>query len=192
MRETNVAEIIDQLWTHPENAEWTPKVETIPLAQIKEWMKSSDIEVLGLVSSTIREGRFKVEPEMDLNDYVQFFKLYYGRCLRENPDGDWSDSRCSAGWDLVNLLSGMWRQDGVPRSVMEGWKKWLADLYVEGPKELRLCIVQATLEHLLEQKEFRKFFADWKTDPVLKVAYEEALLWHQGGGTTPLGKPPLI
>ena len=73
---------------------------------------------------------------------------------------------------------------------MDGWKNWLADLYKGSPEEIRTCIVQATLEHLLEQKHFREFFADWKNDPVLRRAYEEALLWHQGVGKTWLGSPP--
>jgi hypothetical protein len=187
-----VDEILDELWIHPPDAEWTPKVKTISRAQVREWMKSNDMEVLGLVCSTITERRFSIEPDLDLDDYVGFYQRYYGRCLRESPDGDWSDSRWSAGWDLVNVLSSMARHNSVPASVMDGWKKWLADLYHNGSEEIRTCIVQATLEHLLEQKHFRKFFADWRNDPVLKVAYEEALLWHEGGGSTPLGRPPLI
>jgi len=192
MREPTVAEILNELWIHPDNAEWTPKVGMIALSKVKEWMKSSDMEVLGLVYCTISEERFQIEPEMTVDEYVDFLKLYFSRCFSESPDGNWSDSRWSAGWDLVNVISSMWRDGGVPRSVMDGWKNWLADLYRDGSQEVRVCIIQATLEHLLEQKHFREFFEDWRKDPVLKVAYEEALLWHQGGGKTPLGEPPFI
>jgi len=192
MPQVTVDEILDLLWIHPDNAEWTPKTGSISLEHIKLWMGSSDIEVLGLANVTIFERRFVIEPELALEDYVAFSKHYYGRCFRESPDGDWSDSRWTAGDDLVNLLSSLWRDDSVPRSVLDGWRKWLADLYKESPQEIRMCIVQATLEHLLEQKHFRKFFSDWKNDPVLKAAYDEALLWYAGGGRTPLGKRPLI
>ena len=190
MPHTTVDEIIDLLWIHPEHSEWRPKVKTIPLALIKEWMKSSDIEVLGLVESIIFERRFRIEPDLSLDDYMPFFRIYYGRCFRENPDGDWSDSRWTAGWDLANVLSSLWHSKSVPREILDEWKKWLEDLYKEGSQEIRTCIVQATLEHLLEQKAFRKFFSDWKDDAVLKQAYEKALEWHEGGGRTPLGKPP--
>jgi len=185
-----LAGILNLLWDQPANAEWKPKVSAVALAQIKDWMTSPDIEVLGLVCSTINERRFRIEPELSLEEYVDFYKLYYGRCMRENPDGKWSDSRWSAGATLVNLIASMWRHDGVPRSVLEGWKHWLAEQYRNGSEDIRTCIVQATLEHLLEQEHFREFFADWKKDPVLKHAYDEASLWHQGGGDTPLGKPP--
>jgi hypothetical protein len=60
---------------------------------------------------------------------------------------------------------------------MDGWKKRLADLDQEGSPEIRTCVVQATLEHLLEQRHFRKYFSDWKKDPILRMAYEEAFLW---------------
>jgi hypothetical protein len=65
----------------------------------------------------------------------------------------------------------------------------MAKLYREGDARLRRCLVDATLEHLFEQGKFRKFFADWKADPVLGVAHAEALEWVKGGGKTPLGKP---
>lgn len=181
MGQPTVNDILNELWVHPDNAEWTPKIGKIALSRIKDWMNSNDIEVLGFVCSTIDGRRFQIEPELSLQEYVDFYQLYYGRCLRESP-----------GWDLVNVIASLWRQSGVPRSVLEGWKKWLAEQYRDGSEEVRKCIIQATLEHLLEQKHFRKSFEDWKKDPVLRHAYEEALLWHEGGGETPLGRPPLI
>jgi len=124
-------------------------------------------------------------------DYVM---EYFGRCLRENPDGEWSDSRYSAGGTLVNIFAGLWRDSSVPREALQELKAWLGGLYKEGSEEVRTCIVQATLEHLFEQKEIRDLFSDWMNDPVLAIAHSEASEWYQGGGSTPLGKglsPPL-
>src|SRR6266849_6498532 len=121
MSQATLNEIIDLLWIHPEHAEWRPKVDTIPLDLIKEWIKSSDMEVLGLIQSIILERRFRIEPDLSLDDYMPFFRLYYGRCFRESPDGEWSDSRWTAGWDLVNLMRSLRRDDSVPRSVLDGW-----------------------------------------------------------------------
>jgi hypothetical protein len=75
---------------------------------------------------------------------------------------------------------------------MEDWKHWLADIYKRGSNDVRKCIIQATLEHLLEQGAFRRFFDDWIRDPVLRKAYEEALEWYEGGGRTRLGKTPEV
>lgn len=190
--EASLAQIIDMLWNHPENAEWTPKVEVIPGDAFRQWMASEDIEVLGFVYSMLGDHRLSVEPELTLGEYLKFVRHYYERCFEENPDGEWSDSRYSAGWDLVNVLAFQWNSPDVPKSVMVGWEVWLAELYKRGSKEIRTCIVHATLEHLLEQGAFRKFFADWAKDPILRNAYEEALLWYAGGGRTPLGKSPAV
>jgi len=72
--------------------------------------------------------------------------------------------------------------------VLEDLKNWLGELYKNGDETIRKCIVQASLEHLFEQKPIRKFFSAWRNDAVLRVAYEEACLWPDGGGRTPLGK----
>jgi hypothetical protein len=183
-------EIIDMLWVHSENAEWKLKTGTIPGADFRQWMASDDMEVLGYTYHLLGDHRFHVEPELSLDEYLEFVRRYYKRCFLESPDGEWSDSRYSAGWDLASVLAFQWSNPDVPKSVMEDWKQWLANIYKRGSDDVRRCIVTATLEHLLEQGSFRGFFADWLKDPVLRKAYEEALAWYEGGGRTPLGKSP--
>lgn len=185
----SLQEIISRLWTTPEYAEWTPKTDVIALSDVQRWVASSDIEILGLTYSLLSDRRFRIEPPIPLSEYIRFIKHYYSRCLRENPDGEWSDSRHSALSDLVNVFASLWRDSSVPRPVLDDLKMWLAQLYKEGDADIRICIVQATLEHLLEQEPMREFFADWKNDEMLAVAYEEASEWYKGGGSSPLGKP---
>jgi hypothetical protein len=185
-------EIISRLWTTPEHAEWTPKTDTVALREIQRWMASEDIEILGFTQSLIHKRRFHIEPPISLPDYIAFTKRYFERCLKEDPDGEWSDSRYSAGTDLVNIFAGLWRDSSVPRTVLADLKNWLGQLYKEADSEIRICIVNATLEHLFEQKDIRKFFSDWQGDDLLAVAHREASEWYKGGGTSPLGKPPLI
>jgi hypothetical protein len=191
-KQAKLDDIIDMLWNHSENAEWTPKIEVIPGALFRQWMSSEDIEVLGFVYSNLGDRRFRIEPQLSLDEYLGFVRHYYERCFVENPDGEWSDSRYSAGWDLVNVLAFQWENSDLPESTMAEWKSWLAEIYKRGSEEVRTCIVNATLEHLLEKGAFRKFFADWVQDPVLRKPYEEALLWYEGGGRRPLGKSPSI
>lgn len=80
----------------------------------------------------------------------------------------------------------------MPRPLLEDLKSWLGRLYKEGKPEIRTCIVHATLEHLFEQKQIRKFFSNWQNDVVLAEAYRESSEWYKGGGKTPLGEPPLV
>jgi hypothetical protein len=186
----SLQDIINQLWTTPANAEWIPKTDVVSLTDIQRWMASSDIEILGFTHGLLHDRRLRVEPPISLEQYIGFTKHYYERCLKENPEGDWSDSRYIAGADLVNIFASLWRDPSVPRSVLEDLKAWLGHLYKEGDSELRTCIVQATLEHLFEQEPIRELFSDWQTDDVLAVAHQEASEWYKGGGSTPLGKPP--
>lgn len=189
MSET-LEEIIAKLWITPEHAERIPKTDTVALSDLQRWMGSSDIEILGFTSSLVSDRRFRIEPPISLSEYIEFTKRYCERCLRENPDGKWSDSSYSAGGYLVNIFAGLWRDSSVPRSVLTDLKNWLAQLYKRGDSELRICIVNATLEHLFEQKDIREFFSDWQKDEVLAIAHKEASEWYESGGTSPLGKPP--
>ena len=188
----SLQEIISRLWTTPDHAEWIPKTDVVALSDVQRWMASSDIEILGFTHALLSDHRFRIEPPISLSEYVEFSKRYYERCLKENPDGDWSDSRYSAGADVVNIFASMWRDSSVPRPILEDLKMWLARLYRAGDSEIRTCVVQATLEHLFEQKQIREFFADWLNDAVLAVAHAEASEWYKGGGSSPLGKPPLV
>lgn len=182
-------EIISKLWTTPERAEWTPKTDVVAFSDVQRWIASSDIEILGFTSALLSNRCFRVEPPITLEDYIQFAKHYYERCLRENPDGEWSDSRFSAGTDLVNIFANLWRDSSVPRPVLVDLKSWLGRLYKEGDPDLRIGMVQATLEHLFEQEQIREFFSDWRDDEVLATAHDEASEWYKGGGHSPLGKP---
>jgi hypothetical protein len=181
--------IINKLWTTPEHAEWTPKTDVVAFSDVQRWMASTDIEILGFTDALLSDRRFRIEPPIALDDYIKFMKHYYERCLRENPDGEWSDSRHSASADLVNRFANLSRDSSVPRPVLDDLKLWLGRLYKDGSSDIRTCIVQATLEHLFEQKQMREFFSDWQDDQVLAAAYEEASEWYKGGGHSPLAKP---
>jgi hypothetical protein len=184
--------IINRLWIAPDNAEWTPKTDTVPLSDVRQWFKSEDIEVLGFASGLVHDARFRIEPPLTPHEYKTFVMHYYGRCLKEDPKGEWADSRYSAGSTLVNIFASFWRDSSVPREILKELKTWLGRLYAEGDESIRTCIVNATLEHLFEQKDIREFFSDWKKDPVLTIAHKEACEWYLGVGKNPLGRRPSV
>jgi len=165
--------VIERLWVAPENAEWTPKTDVLPLSDVKRWMESDDIEVLGFTDAMIHDGRFRIEPPLEVEDYVRWVKHYFGRCFRENPDGEWSDSSYSAGWDLVGVFIKLWDDGSVPRELLLELKVWIAEQYKNADDRLRICIVNAALEHLFERKPIRKYFLDWGNDPILVLAQPE-------------------
>jgi hypothetical protein len=179
MNET-LQEIINKLWVAPDNAEWTPKTDAVRLDDVRRWSKSDDIEVLGFTSALVHDARFRIEPPLMPNEYKGFVTHYYERCLKEDPKGEWADSRYSAGTTLVNIFGSLWRDSAVPRDIVRELKDWLGRLYAEGDQSLRTCIVTATLEHLFEQKDIREFFSDWKKEPVWAVAHQEDSEWYLG------------
>lgn len=183
---TSLSEAIEFFWVAPTDAEWQPKRDVIPLDHLRQWAKSSDLELLGFVIAMANDSRFTVRPTLSVDEYLVFAKHYYGRCIRENPDGEWSDSRYSAGGDVVRLFVSLWDRDSVPRALLRDLKDWLAALYKEGDETVRTCLVHATVEHLFERRPIMKFFSDWREDPLLLGAYEEAALWPKHGGKTPL------
>jgi hypothetical protein len=188
MSET-LQDIIDRLWMAPDDAEWSPKTDVVSLTDIRRWFSSTDVEIQGFAHDLIDGGRFRIEPSISVNEYKDFVMEYYERCILENPDGEWSDSRYSAGSTLVNIFAALWRDSSVSREILQELKAWLGRLYKANGAEIRTCLVTATLEHLFEQKDIRDFFSDWKNDPALAIAHKEASEWYLGGGNTPLGKP---
>ena len=75
--------LITKYWDAPEDAEWTPKTEVLPLDELWAWMKSKDIEILGFAYSMIGNGRLRIEPPMAPEEYVGFFQrvAYEDACL---------------------------------------------------------------------------------------------------------------
>jgi hypothetical protein len=186
---TTLEQIIGFLWiTDPGSQGWQPRTSSIPLNELREWIKSEDIEVLGHLYLVLNDSRFHIDPPLSRDEYQKFATHYYERCLLENPEGEWSDNRYSAGWDIVRWFVQLWDDAQVTRSTLIETKEWLGKLYKEGDEALRKCIVTATVEHLFERKEIREFFTDWENDPVLKPAYEEGILWVTRGGASPLSE----
>jgi hypothetical protein len=161
----------------------------VSLGDIENWIASDDIEIMGFTHGLLSDDRFRIDPPISLSAYIKFTKHYFGRCIRENHEGQWSESRYTAGATFVNLFGSLWRDQTVPREVLSELKTWLEQLYREGDPAIRTCIVHAALEHLFEQEEIRNFFSDWEQDKVFAAAAREAAEWYQGGGSSPLGKP---
>ena len=163
---------------------------TDPVARedVRRWAISDDMETLGALVSLLDspEFRTRVQPPLSFDEHQALFLRYTERCFLENSAGDWADSRYSAGWALVGWFIALWRKEAVPRKKLLEIKRMLARLYKSGNSEVRVCIVNATLEHLFEDRGVAKYFKDWKEDPVLAQAYADAMLWSDNGGTSPL------
>jgi hypothetical protein len=182
MHMADLTKVIVDEFGLPEN----PKQSAISRNTVLDWMQSDDLEALGALYSFVMKANYasRIQPALALTDYWQFISQYFARCLRENPDGDWVHSRYQAGWDLATWFALLWRDQASSREVLLDIKEWLGNIYRDAEDPIKRCIVDATLEHLFENKEIARFFSDWEKVPGLSTAYSEAREWITKGGSS--------
>jgi hypothetical protein len=153
--------------------------------RVLEWMRTDDIECMGAVYCLITDHFDRIQPTLLFDEYFPFVLTYCQRCLVENPQGEWTETRYGAGHNIIGWFAWCWRDPSQRTTTVVDLKEWLAALYVAGDSEVRTCLVQATLEHLFENADVAEYFADWKEHPVLSTAYGKAMEWVDGGGRSP-------
>jgi hypothetical protein len=148
---------------------------------ILRWAKSEDVDAQGALYYLLFDGALgaQIAPSLTLEDVLDFALPYLERCLRKDPQSDWTTPRWSAGWDVTNWIKSLW-EEASSRPWVDRFPDWLALIYKTGDDDLRTCIVQAILEHLFEVEGIAEKFASWHDDPGLRPAYEEAKLWKEG------------
>lgn len=165
---------------------------TTPVAKdsVIGWARSTNIEVLGLLYRYLSTAQYlhRIVPSVTREEVVSMAINYLGRCVIEDPQGTHTHNRYEAGWEIVSLFRGLWKWNESRPQECERMKQWLAGIVKAGDREVQSCIVNATLEHLFEEKEIANFFKDWNEDPALGRAYADAMLWPEQGGSSPIGK----
>lgn len=143
---------------------------------VKHWMETQDIEAMGALMSLLSNEKHsqRIDPPIMFEEYFPFATLYYERSIRENPDGEWSDSRTTAGFDFAKWFIQLW--EGVPtyETEIKQLKTLLKKLYEDGDAEFRSDFVTSILEHLFQEPDIVDYFADWQNEPLLSPAYAEA------------------
>lgn len=151
----------------------------IPWAEILAGMRADDTEVAGAVYDivTTDEVRKKIDPPLTDYELRQFIVGYLERCILTDPKGEWTLTRYGAAWEAQRYMLELWDREGGICDSLISWKKWMEKLYRVGDEGIKRAIVDGIMEHLFEEKGLRDLFADWKPDPQLKTAYDEAKLW---------------
>ena len=174
----NVSEIVDKL-----GSEGGREGNIIPVERLREWMHRPEIEVQAAIYDlvTSSERVKKVVPDLTFEDYLAFMPAFFSRCIIENPNTELTLSRWEAAMEFMAWFGNLWDNPSVHKSVLSEAKDQLRKLYLEGDSDVRLALIQGTLEHLFENASVRKFFADWLSEPELQKAYEEAAEWSKSG-----------
>ena len=75
-------------------------------------MSESDIEVLGAVQDIITEQSTLdlISPPLEIAETDRFLAVYFERCIRENPQGEWGLSRYMAAHQLNRWFLDLWNE----------------------------------------------------------------------------------
>ncbi|HXN24687.1 MAG TPA: hypothetical protein VOA41_18290 [Candidatus Dormibacteraeota bacterium] len=174
-------EIIKELKTPPEER------KSVPENQVRGWMASEDTDTMGATYVFLSKPQHvnRVSSPLSFDPVFDFMLRYYEFCLKTDPESKWANSSYSAGSDLVGWFVSMW-DEKRDKKYFEAIKSRLAQLYIDGSPELKECIEHGVIEHLFERKAIRQFFSDWRDNPDLRPAFDEGMLWVEGGGASPL------
>jgi len=152
--------------------------QTSPLERdtVRGWMRTDDVEAMGALMSLLADERHskRIQPSLALEDCYSFIARYYERILSENPDGEWSDSRTTAGWDFARWFFDLWDDESVSREALSDLKAMLERVCKDGGPATCRALVTAVMEHLFERPEIRRYFSQWANDPALSSAFAEA------------------
>jgi hypothetical protein len=154
--------------------------KTTPIARdtVKRWMETEDIEAMGALMNLLADKKHfqRIDPPLAFQEYFPFAMHYYERSIRENPDGEWSDSRTTAGWDFAKWFIHLWENRSTYDTEIRKLKSLLRRLYEGGSQEFRSALVTSILEHLFQKPDIADYFADWQNEPLLNPVYAEAKL----------------
>lgn len=153
--------------------------QRIQLLDIVRWMQSKDIETLGGIFVLLGQHQELLETMPPMDMLLNFYLNYFRRCIVENPTGDYdyADSRYTAAHSLVGWYRELRKDSSVPRDILVKVRNMIQEVYKGGDEGVRTCIVTGVLEHLFEDPEIESDFFEWKQDPLLKRACDEALEW---------------
>ena len=145
--------------------------ETIHLDDLRAWSRTDDLETLGAVAEILTSERpnARLHPQMPEAERREFLMRYLGRCIREDPEGEWASPRFEAAGLAQDLLMRS-RKSADPEAFAQ-IKEWLADLYLTGDAEVRHAVAVTVLERPFGQDRIRKRFDGWLEHPVLRTAY---------------------
>jgi hypothetical protein len=153
--------------------------ERISRKQVRKWIQQADgVEVDALLYELTNRGWDRIEPRLEVLETCALIQRYLFRCIREDPSDDSVLSRYEAAQQLetwFDQLAGMDDTHDVLLNIIEG----VTELFLQSDDEIRRAIETGFLEHVLEQRRFRHYFAHWADDERLQDAWQHAVAWGE-------------
>ncbi|MET0499402.1 MAG: hypothetical protein ABW106_14165 [Steroidobacteraceae bacterium] len=174
---TNQLSEVVSLFGTPEHSNAVPVFRE----KVRKWIKEAqDIEAQGALCSYIlnRDHSSRVTPPLEFSDFHPFVSNYFLRCISEDPQGQWSDTRYGAGMALANWFKALKNDQTVPRRALLEIKESIQDLWDREDQSIRDGILNGTLEHIFEDRDARQLFDDWRQHPNYAGLYKAACEWQ--------------
>lgn len=117
---------------------------------LDEWFNDGDIESQGALYVFLTESRFSrlLENRPSFGRTMDFLIQYFGRCIVDNPNGEWSDSRYSAARDIVNWVGNWVLDESLDRDPIQRFFYWIKEMKKHQDPDVQLCIEVGILEKL--------------------------------------------
>jgi len=156
-------------------AKYIESREAIPKSFIQSLVESEDIEMQGIAYRIFDQFPFLIGYKYKKNEYIDFMILFLRRCLLENPDGDFSESRYSAAHSIVSIYRALAKDRSENSLELIKIRDILKNMYCDGSEDVKAAVINGVLEHLFLEKTIRMEFEGWKRDRCLRSAYLQAI-----------------
>ena len=145
---------------------------------VRRWIDSGDLLTWSAVYTVIEQARSRIQPEIPMEEQVDFMRRYLVRCIDENPTpGEHLHGGYEAAWELAGCMKHWRGLGGRAAAAVRGIAVELEKLYRRADSATQNRILCGVLEHVFEDPALRPYFVGWDRDSDLREAYRLALEW---------------
>jgi hypothetical protein len=154
--------------------------EPIARDDVRRWIESGDLLTWSAVYALTETAWLRIEPEMPLDEQIDFMRRYLLRCIDENPTpGEHLHGGFEAAWELASCMKHWRRAGGKAAAHVRGISLDLEKMYRRVEPAAKNRILCGVLEHAFEDPALRPYFANWDRDTDLREAYRLAGEWGE-------------
>ena len=146
---------------------------------VRRWIDSGDLLTWsGVYTLTADKAWARIQPEIPLEEQVDFMRRYLVRCVDENPTpGEHLHGGYEAAWELAACMKHWRKLGGRAAASVRGIAVELEKLYRRADSATQNRIICGVLEHAFEDPALRPYFVGWDRDCELREAHKLAMEW---------------
>ena len=152
---------------------------------VRRWIDSGDLLTWSAVYTLTDHAWSRIEPEIPLDEQIDFMRRYLLRCIDENPaPGEHLHGGYEAAWELAACMKHWRALGGKAAARIRAVALDLEKMYRRSEPAGQNRILCGVLEHAFEDPALRPYFISWDRDCDLREAYKLAVEWGSVHETT--------